>query len=125
MNLLFVAGGGAIGALMRYWLSYALIGFGAPWNTFIINTAGCFAIGISYIWLHQHLSSHNDAFRLFVMVGLLGGFTTFSAFSLEVLLLIENGQWSKSFLYVFVTLSLCLIMSFAGLRLGQLIFVNS
>jgi CrcB protein len=99
-NFLLVALGGGIGAAGRYGVSLAMpLKPGEwPWATFSVNVAGSLAIGVLAGWL----SSRGDAaesWRLFLGVGVLGGFTTFSAYSLETLRMIERGEWPAALLY--------------------------
>ena len=101
LNFLLVALGGGIGAAGRYGVSLAMpLKPGEwPWATFSVNVAGSLAIGVLAGWL----SSRGDAaesWRLFLGVGVLGGFTTFSAYSLETLRMIERGEWPAAAFYV-------------------------
>jgi CrcB protein len=90
-----VAGGAAIGALCRWgagvWLNARWQGF--PLGTLFVNLLGGLLIGITLVWLEAR---PHDTLRLFVMTGVLGGFTTFSAFSAESLALLERGQWTMA-----------------------------
>lgn len=102
MNSLLVMLGGAFGALARYHLgraAMALVGFGFPWGTLAANIGGGLAMGLLAGWLARFSTGGGEQIRLLVGVGLMGGFTTFSAFSLEVVLMIERGQWSVAALY--------------------------
>ena len=99
MATLHVALGGAIGAALRYqlgrvmthWLGPKVV-TAFPWATLTANVAGSLAMGLLAGWLARHGSGQGEQLRLLLGVGLLGGFTTFSAFSLEMMLLIERGQ---------------------------------
>jgi CrcB protein len=93
MQALFpVMAGGAIGAGLRYLTSLALpMRAGWPWGTFAANLLGGFAMGVLLAFVLK--GSVSESARLFMGVGVLGGFTTFSAFSLESFRMIENGQW--------------------------------
>ena len=90
-----VAGGAAIGALCRWgaglWLNARWSGF--PLGTLFVNLLGGLLIGAAIVWLEAR---PHDTVRLFVMTGVLGGFTTFSAFSAESLTLLERGQWAMA-----------------------------
>jgi CrcB protein len=98
---LLVMLGGAIGAMLRYGLGAWVQGFlgpGFPWSTFLINITGSFLIGLVLrLSLEGALSPE---WRLFLAVGMLGGYTTFSTFSWETLTLVQQGEWFKAFLYV-------------------------
>lgn len=98
---LLVMLGGAVGAMLRYGLGawvQGLLGPGFPWSTFLINITGSFLIGLVLrLSLEGALSPE---WRLFLAVGMLGGYTTFSTFSWETLTLVQQGEWFKAFLYV-------------------------
>jgi CrcB protein len=98
---LLVMLGGAIGAALRYGLGawvQGLAGPGFPWGTFLINLTGSFLIGLV---LRLSLEgAMSPEWRLFLAVGVLGGYTTFSTFSWETLTLVQQGEWLKAFLYV-------------------------
>lgn len=112
MSTLHVAVGGAIGSVLRYqsgrWMT-AWLGPQAmtmfPWATLAVNAVGSLLMGLLAGWLARH-GSGGDPFRLLLGVGLLGGFTTFSAFSLELVLLIERGQYLFAALYLILSVAL-------------------
>lgn len=116
---LHVAIGGAVGAVLRYQTGRAMTGWlGAPamiqfpWATLAVNAAGSLLMGILWGWLAARGGgdpTSTDQLRLLLATGLLGGFTTFSAFSLEVIVMIERGQYLFAGLYVI--LSVCLALS--------------
>ncbi|MCW3173952.1 fluoride efflux transporter CrcB [Shewanella subflava] len=119
-NILFVALGGSIGAVLRYLMSIFMIqvfGSSFPFGTLLVNVLGSFLMGIVYA-LGQ-LSHLSPEVKSFVAVGLLGALTTFSTFSNETLLLMQEGLWFKSMLNVLLNVTLCLFMVYLG---QQLIF---
>jgi CrcB protein len=100
-NLLQIALGGAIGATLRYLIGgqvARLAGAGFPWGTLAVNVAGCFAMGLATVLLLRR-GGAEVALAPFVMTGVLGGFTTFSAFSLEVVDLVGRGRLLGAFAY--------------------------
>lgn len=113
------ASGGA-GALLRYqvgrgltqWLGPAAM-TAFPWATLTVNVAGSLAMGVLAGWLAKH-GAGGEHWRLLVGVGLLGGFTTFSSFSLELMLLIERGQSGAAFAYAAVSV----LAGLTGLYIG-------
>mgnify|MGYP002635385955 CR=1 FL=1 len=116
-----VAFGGAAGAALRYqtgramtqWLGpQAVMTF--PWATLAVNAIGSLLMGILAGWLVRQGSGAAEQLRLLLGVGLLGGFTTFSAFSLELVLLIERGQYTIAGLYAFLSFAL----GISGLMFG-------
>ena len=120
----FVALGGAVGASLRYAISLAtvqIIGGQFPWGTILVNVAGSICLGVVTAILADSWALSAE-FRLFLVVGVLGGFTTFSAFSMDILILVERSQLDLAILYLLGTLILSLGGLFAGLRLARVIF---
>lgn len=118
-NLMQVALGGAIGASARYLTGVAairLIGPGFPWATLVVNIVGSFLMGALIVVL-----AHQSGTRWapFLMTGLLGGFTTFSAFSLDAITLFERGQVLIAAAYVVASVLLSLAAIVAGLALAR------
>jgi len=117
--LLAVAAGGALGSLGRYLLSGQmgrLLGLGFPWGTLAVNILGSLAMGLLVAAMALRWNASAEL-RAFLTIGILGGFTTFSAFSLEVVLLLERGQWVPAAAYVVASVAL----SVGGLFLGLLL----
>lgn len=117
-NLLFVAIGGSIGAVFRYLISILMIqvfGSAFPFGTLVVNMIGSFLMGVIYA-LGQ-VSHVSPEMKALVAVGLLGALTTFSTFSNETLLLIQQGQWLKAFINIALNLCLCLFMVYIGQQL--------
>ncbi len=115
-HFLLVAAGGAIGALLRHVSGTAalrLLGPAFPWGTLLVNVAGSFAMGL-LIGILARMSSGGEAVRLFLATGVLGGFTTFSAFSLDAVALYERGELAAAGGYVIASVAL----SIAALALG-------
>ena len=102
-NLILVAIGGAVGASLRHLVNLAalrVVGAGFPWGTFAINVAGSLAMGVFIELLARRFNASNEL-RLFVATGILGGFTTFSAFSLDFAVLWQRGEVLPAFGYAF------------------------
>lgn len=119
---LLVGAGGAAGALTRYWiseLSYARLGHGFPYGTLAVNLLGSLAIGFLYFWLINRFSVDADL-RALLIVGFLGAFTTFSAFSIETLILMEQGAWLRVVAYVSISLIGCVAAAGAGMLLARM-----
>ncbi|HWU16601.1 MAG TPA: fluoride efflux transporter CrcB [Devosia sp.] len=117
---LLVGLGGAIGAMSRYGVSI-LVGriwpHAFPLGTLLINIAGSAAMGLFIGILARTLPPWQEEARLFVAIGILGGFTTFSSFSLDTIALVERGEMLQAGLYVLLSVVVCLI----GLYLGLLV----
>ncbi len=121
VHLLLVAVGGAIGASIRHLVnlgSLKLVGPGFPWGTMAINIVGSLAMGVFIGWLTRRVGFSNEL-RLFVATGILGGFTTFSAFSLDFATLWERGTPVPALAYAFVSVVGSLLALFVGLWLAR------
>ena len=122
---IWVAVGGAIGSVARFWLSEASTrwwGADFPWGTLIVNVIGSFLIGlIAALPIAGPRDLLGSLGRQFLMVGIMGGFTTFSSFSLQTLTLMQSGHMGKAALNVGGSVALCLIAVAAGYALGALI----
>ncbi len=119
-TLMMIGAGSFIGGMMRYLLSQALqskMNAAFPYGTFAVNFIGCFVIG-AVISLADKQSMSND-WKLFLATGICGGFTTFSAFSIETLSLLRSGQVSMALLYIASSVLLGLAASWAGYALAQ------
>lgn len=103
-----------MGAMLRY---IALQAFAFPYGTVFVNALGSFLIGVAFVALLQDKSL--GKYMPFVMTGLLGGFTTYSTFSLDTLQLIEDGAFLQAAIYAFGTLALCLVACATGLWLTR------
>jgi CrcB protein len=118
MGFVYVAIGGAMGACLRYGMSLWLGGGLLPWATLATNITGSFIIGL--VWgLYADEEWFQSWGRLMLVVGLLGGFTTFSAFSLETMQLLKGGRVPLLLAYLSSTLFGCLIAVWLGLRATQ------
>jgi crcB protein len=120
-NLLLVAFGGAIGASARHLVNMAsmrLAGPTFPWGTLVVNLVGCLAMGILVEVIARRLEA-SGALRLFLATGVLGGFTTFSAFSLDFALLWERGAAGHALAYALASVLGSLAAVFLGLWLAR------
>jgi CrcB protein len=121
IQVLAIAGGGAIGALLRFWVSgwvYAVAGRAFPYGTLAVNVMGSLAIGFLYVWLLERVAG-GVAWRAFLLIGLLGAFTTFSTFSLETLNLIEAGQLGRAVANMLLSVVLCVAAASIGVLIAR------
>ena len=113
--------GGALGAGLRYWLGAALLqkfGSGLPWGTLAANLGGSFLAGLLFTVLAER-GTAGDAVRALLIVGLMGGLTTYSALMLELMALGRGGQVDRAVGYLAITLIAGLVLVWAGVRLGE------
>lgn len=119
MSYLLVFVGGGLGATLRHFVNMVCaraFGTGFPWGTFIINITGSTVMGLVAGYL-AFKGEASQPFRLFLMTGILGGYTTFSAYSLDAALLYERGELAAAALYVGGSVALSIAGLFAGLAL--------
>lgn len=125
-RLLIVAAGGALGAMARYgvgvWAARLFPTAHWPWGTLAVNVAGGLLMGLLTGWLAFRGGAHGETLRLFAAVGVLGGFTTFSAFSLETALMIERRQFALAGGYVALSVVLAVAALFIGLMVARRAF---
>ncbi|MGH7026759.1 fluoride efflux transporter CrcB [Brevundimonas sp.] len=127
-QFLLVAAGGALGAVARYGLGLTVgrlaPGAGWPWATFAANISGGLLMGLLAGWLALKAGAGQESLRLFAAVGVLGGFTTFSAFSLEAALMIERREIVSAFLYAVGSVVLSIAALFVGLMIARKLFTG-
>ena len=117
--VLLVAAGGAIGAVGRYLVGVGavrLLGFGFPWGTLIVNVLGSLLMGLLIEFIALRLSASNEV-RTFLATGVLGSFTTFSAFSLDFAVLMERKAHGAAMLYLGASVGFSILALFAGLSI--------
>lgn len=125
ISYIWIALGGALGTTARYWLSGVVarsIGETFPWGTLVINITGAFVIGFfgALTGPDGRLFVGSTA-RQFVMIGMCGGYTTFSSFSLQTLSLMNDGEWLRAGANIGLSVLLCMIAVWAGVVLAGLI----
>jgi CrcB protein len=121
LQLLTIAGGGALGAVLRFGMSsyiYRLLGRDFPYGTLAVNVVGSLVMGILFI-LFVERGLVSAEWRSAIIIGFLGAFTTFSTFSIETLMLVESGELSRAALNVVLSVTLCLAATWLGLVMGR------
>jgi len=122
--VLLVALGGALGSSLRYLVAtvaLAWLGPAFPWGTLVVNLVGSFAIGLVQQLATESLVLGEET-RLFLTTGVMGGLTTYSAFSYESVRLMETGAWGPAWLNVVVTTIACLTLCYLGLTTARVLF---
>lgn len=120
INFLAVGAGGFIGAALRYGVCLFMVsraGLHSAWGTFCVNFIGCLLIGFLAGFEFKNI----QPLKYFLIAGLLGGFTTFSAFSFDALMLLKDGEIFKALLYILSTLLVCMAAVFAGFSAFKLV----
>lgn len=115
-QLFIIAAGGAVGAMLRFLVSngvYVIAGRDFPYGTLTVNVLGSLLMGILYVLLVERVAFAVE-WRAFLMIGVLGAFTTFSTFSIETMLLIESGDHTRALLNMLLSVVLCVMATWAG-----------
>lgn len=122
-GILWVGLGGAIGAMLRYGAGLAALrlwGDNFPWGTLVVNISGSLAIGLiaGYLLLLTH--EWQETMRLFVIVGVLGGFTTFSAYALDSVIMLQKGDYLPAAAYIGGTVIFSILATALGLSIARI-----
>jgi len=121
VQLIAIAAGGAIGALLRFWVSngvHFVAGRSFPYGTLTVNVLGSLLIGLLYVLFNERFELAAP-WRALLMVGVLGAFTTFSTFSMETLELLEKRDILKALLNVFLNVGLCVFAAWMGVIIAR------
>ncbi|MBM3580157.1 MAG: fluoride efflux transporter CrcB [Alphaproteobacteria bacterium] len=119
MNIFLIAIGGAAGSVTRYLFSLFLTAGKFPLATFSVNVLGSLLAGVAYFFVVKHFDAIDPRFKNFLFVGFFGGFTTFSAFSLDFFRLFTAGNYSQAFTYAVASVVLSLLAIFFGFYLAK------
>ncbi|MDH5444282.1 MAG: fluoride efflux transporter CrcB [Gammaproteobacteria bacterium] len=121
LNILNIALGGALGAVMRYLVStgvHSILGRGFPYGTLTVNVMGSFAMGFLFVYLMER-SSLGPEWRALILIGFLGAFTTFSTFSIETLNLLQSGAIVRALANILISVITCILATWLGVILGR------
>lgn len=113
--------GGGLGSLIRFELGgivQARAGFAFPWGTLVVNVLGCLTIGLLATWIDERDGGGAET-RMFLVAGLLGGFTTFSSFGLETFRLLEEARYAAAFGNAAGSVILCLMAASIGVAIAR------
>ncbi len=121
LNFLYVFIGGGVGAAMRYWMDGVVqrwTGSTFPYGTFVVNSLGCLMIGVIMTSLEERFLG-NPSLRIFMTIGILGGFTTFSTFSYETVEMMRSAEYLYATANISLTLFTCLTSTYVGTIIGK------
>ncbi|MFA5959806.1 MAG: fluoride efflux transporter CrcB [Tatlockia sp.] len=121
-NTLLIFFGAGVGGVFRYWISYFVywvLGRDFPYGTLVVNASGSFLMGLLFAVLLERFDGLGSQLRALLLIGFLGGYTTFSSFSLETLNLFESGDWPCAFLNVVLSVTLCIALTWLGVLGGR------
>jgi CrcB protein len=122
LNTLLIFLGAGFGGVFRYWISnitYWFLGRQFPYGTLIVNVSGCFLMGLLFVLMLERFSGAGHQLRPLLLIGFLGGYTTFSSFTIETLNLFENGAYLSSALNILLSVILCIAATWIGIIGGR------
>ena len=123
IQILAIAAGGALGSVLRYAVStgvYSMLGRNFPYGTLAVNVVGSFLMGFLFVLMVDRLDM-SGMWRMAILVGFLGAFTTFSTFSIETVNLIQGGDFMRALSNIAVSVVFCLVATWIGFRVARLI----
>lgn len=121
-NFLLIFLGSGVGGMLRYGVSnciHMILSRDFPYGTMIVNITGCFLMGVLFILTTDRFGAESTSLRALLLIGLLGGYTTYSSFSIETMLLLINGRFFSGIMNIFLTTTLCLIATWLGIIGGR------
>lgn len=121
LKIVVVFSGGGIGATLRYWMDGVIqrwTGSAFPYGTFVVNSLGCLLIGVLMTSMEERFLG-NPSLRIFLTIGILGGFTTFSTFSFETIEMMRSAEYFYAMLNISATVFTCLVATYAGTIIGR------
>lgn len=122
INTLLIFFGAGVGGVFRYWISngvYLFLGRQFPYGTLVVNATGSFFMGLLFALILERFDGIGPQLRSLLLIGFLGGYTTFSSFSIETLALFESGEWVSATLNIFISVTLCLALTWLGILGGR------
>ncbi|HTM63707.1 MAG TPA: fluoride efflux transporter CrcB [Gammaproteobacteria bacterium] len=122
MNELLIFFGAGLGGIFRYWMSngiYSLLGRQFPYGTLVVNVTGCLLMGFLFVLTIERFDGFGSQMRAFLLIGLLGGYTTFSSFSIETINLIESGNWTAALFNILFSTIACVAAAWLGVIGGR------
>ncbi len=120
-HVIAIAIGGAAGSVLRYWMSTAVyhsLGRAFPYGTLAVNVLGCLLMGVLFV-IFTVRGTSDGVWRAGMLIGVIGGFTTFSAFSMETFILIEEGAVLKALVNMAASLALCIVATWVGVAMTR------
>jgi CrcB protein len=117
INTLLIFFGAGFGGVFRYWVSngvYWFLGRQFPYGTLVVNASGSFLMGLLFSLILERFDGIGPQLRSLLLIGFLGGYTTFSSFSIETLNLFESGAWIGATLNIFFSVALCIALTWLG-----------
>ena len=122
MNTWLIFLGAGLGGVFRYWVANATYFFSGrqfPYGTLVVNVTGCFLMGLLFTIISDRFDNMAPQLRSLLLIGVLGGYTTFSTLSIETLSLFENGEWFHAGLNLLLSILLCMLAVWVGVLGGR------
>lgn len=122
VNTWLIFFGAGLGGVFRYWIShgiYLLLGRQFPYGTLLVNVTGSFLMGLFFVLILDRFDGAGAQLRAFVLIGILGGYTTFSSFAIETLNLLEGGEWLSALVNIILSVTVSILAVWLGVLGGR------